>query len=274
MAEFEYRFVTCGEHLYRFLRLWLADTMPRHELAEWLGRAGRAEEWMEYLEQLSAVALTGRIVAAGRSLEAKHSADPKLYAREFRSYLNDHLLISKDHLDKLMRLALQAVEVADGKIPKGAASDARGWAQHNHRHCYLCGDPLDFTPGATNDKIYTCEHIWPSSYGGDSVAENFLPACQKCNSQKKRHFATWAMVSVQSVIRGINPTEIDLDVIDGTPRFALHYLAGQRYAINHGTSLKRAFLRIGPWTTLRVNDINDVAHFFNLSIHSADVDID
>jgi hypothetical protein len=50
MAEFEYRFVTCGEHLYRFLRLWLADTMPRHELAEWLGRAGRAEEWMEYLD--------------------------------------------------------------------------------------------------------------------------------------------------------------------------------------------------------------------------------
>ena len=74
--------------------------------------------------------------------------------------------------------------------------------------------------------------------------------------------------------RGINPTEIDLDVIDGTPWFALHYLAGQRYAINHGTSLKRAFLRIGPWTTLRVNDINDVAHFFNLSIHTADVDID
>ena len=52
MAEFEYRFVTCGEHLYRFLRLWLADTMPRHELAEWLGRAGRAEEWMEYLTRL------------------------------------------------------------------------------------------------------------------------------------------------------------------------------------------------------------------------------
>jgi hypothetical protein len=81
------------------------------------------------------------------------------------------------------------------------------------------------------------------------------------------------MVNIQSVIRGMNPTAKEFTVVDGTPRFALHYLAGQRYAISKNVSLKEALRKIGPWTALRVEDNSDIGHFFNLSIHDAAVDL-
>jgi hypothetical protein len=34
-------------------------------------------------------------------------------------------------------------------------------------------------------------------------------------------------------------------------------------------SLKKAFLKIGPWHDVRICDVDDVADFFNLENHSA-----
>ena len=50
----------------------------------------------------------------------------------------------------------------------------------------MCGSSLDFVND--NDNAFTCEHIWPRSYGGDSIEENLLPSCKSCNSNKKKNF--------------------------------------------------------------------------------------
>jgi hypothetical protein len=143
----------------------------------------------------------------------------------------------------------------------------RAWAMKSHPRCYICGTYLDFTvPQQQNS--YTLEHIWPRAYGGNSIEENLLPACDSCNSRKKRHFATWVMPAVQSLLLGIAPGEQRLSEIEGSYKFSLHYRAAQKLAAAERLSMKQAFLRIGPWTDVRIRDADDVADFFNLENHT------
>ena len=269
MPTFRYRFETHGERLYGFLRALLAESLPRGELEDWLEPVGMTSEWVEYFEQLSAVGLTGRVVAAGRSL-SKTFADRILFRQQYRSYLNDFLLVSKAVLDGLLGFAIEAVDVADGKISDGLRKERRAWAERRRPNCYLCATYLNFED-EKSDEYCTLEHLWPSSYGGDSIAENLLPACALCNRARKADFATWATTSVQSVLRGLNPDTKDPYLLSGPALFALHNWAGQRYAIRHKTNLRDAFLQIGPWTEPRVVNKREVAYFFNLRNHDQSV---
>lgn len=270
MAEFRYRFETHGERLYGFVRNWMSAPLPREGLEKWLEAGGMSEHWIEYLEQMVTVALTGRIVAAGRSLKKLHKHDRGLYRREYRSYLNDYLLISKHDLDELIGFALPSAEVAEGDISDGLRKDRRAWAAERHRNCYLCNVEMDFVDKEA-DNYCTLEHLWPSSYGGDSIEENLLPACAICNRVRKSNFATWAVTSVQSVLKGIKPALNDPKLLTGPTQFALHHWAGQRYAIRNNTNLRDAFRKLGPWVTPRIKDTNDIGHFFNLQNHGTHV---
>src|SRR5262245_14533505 len=118
MKTFRYRFETRGERLYGFLRDLMARSLPQEGFEQWLEPMGRSPEWIEYFEQLSAVALTGRVVAAGRSLAREYRADRLLFRREFRSYLGESFLVKKE-LDDLIEYAIPAVEVAGREIPGG-----------------------------------------------------------------------------------------------------------------------------------------------------------
>jgi 5-methylcytosine-specific restriction endonuclease McrA len=273
MATFRYRFETRGERLYAFVRDWMAVAVPRAELENWLQPIGMSTYWVEYFEQLSAVALVGRAVAAGRSLSRTYGAASGLYKRQYRSHLNEYLQIRRRDLDDLMGYALPAVEVADGEIPNGLKKERRSWAEIRHKQCYLCGTVLDFHNNESDD-YGTLDHLWPSSYGGDSISQNLLPACALCNRARKANFATWAVTSVQSVFRGLNPDTSDPNLFSGPTLFALHNWAGQRYAIRNSTNLRDAFMHIGPWTEPRLVNTGEVAYFFNLRNHNQDVAID
>ncbi|MDA1229494.1 MAG: HNH endonuclease, partial [Planctomycetota bacterium] len=117
----------------------------------------------------------------------------------------------------------------------------------------------------TNTRAYTADHIWPRSFGGNSTAENLLPACGECNQKHKSDFASWAMTGIQSVILGINPPPDDLRRIAGVHRFALHHRQAQILAISERLSLRDAYLRIGPSSDPRTVNARDSAHFFNLT---------
>ena len=90
------------------------------------------------------------------------------------------------------------------------------------------------------DNYCTLEHLWPSSYGGDSISENLLPACAPLQPRPQielRHLghdersvgAAWA-----------RPGHGAPNFITGPSQFALHHWAGQRYAINNKTNLRTA----------------------------------
>ena len=112
MTSFRYRFETQGERLYGFVRDWMTGELPRG-LRSGLS-AGMSRQWIEYFRQLAAVALcVGGSWPRGVHLE-RYKADQDLYHRQYRSYLNDYLLISKGDLDDLLDAALPAVRAGRG----------------------------------------------------------------------------------------------------------------------------------------------------------------
>jgi HNH endonuclease len=259
--------VTAGELLCNFVNHRFLSSSVWTELQGLLDVTGRASDLVIFYRQLSAVTLTGRIVAAGQSMSTQcHPSEPS-FRKAFTEHLRDTVGVPGRALDEFYRFSQRAVLAALAPIPKSTQRDARAWAMSSHPHCYICGTILDFeATGQING--YTLEHIWPRAYGGDSIAENFLPACESCNSKKKRHFATWVMPAVQSLLIGISPTDQRLGEIEGSYKFSLHYRAAQQLAISERLTMKKAFLKIGPWTDVRLRDNADVADFFNLENHA------
>lgn len=259
--------ITAGERLCNFVnhRLLAGDVWA--ELEALLDVTGRAEHLVFFYRQLTAVTLTGRIVAAGCSTNDVFPPSDPLFRKQFTEHLRDTVGIPSRLLNELYRASVRAVEAAVSPIPGSVEKRMRAWAILHHPCCYMCGSPLDFEK---SDPVtgYTCEHIWPRSYGGDSIDDNFLPACQSCNSKKKRNFATWAMPAVQSLLLGLSPENQRLAEIEGTYKFSLHYRAAQNLAIKKRLTMKDAFLAIGPWKDVRVLDNDDVADFFNLENHA------
>ena len=260
--------VTAGERLCNLInhKILKGDAWSSLELL--LDPTGRSEQLVQFFRQVSAVTLTGRIVMAGSS----YAATTPMYDPQFKTLLQEHLRntvgIPYRHLDELYRFAERAIQAAIENAPQSIVKSMRAWAEIRHDWCYMCGCTLDFEKP---DPIrgYTLEHIWPHSYGGDNIKDNFLPACAACNSRKKADFATWAMPAIQSLMLGITPKETRLDEIHGSFKFSLHYKAAQDWAIRRRKSLKDAFLAIGPWTSVRLLDVDDVADFFNVANHKA-----
>lgn len=232
-----------------------------------LAVTGRAEHLVEFFREVAAVTLTGRIVIAGQSLAKPFpTLDDPGFRKLYSEHLRDVVGIPKHALDELLRWSIRAVEAASSHPTPSLVKRMRAWAKQRHPRCYICGTALNFETAQVIDS-YTLEHIWPSAYGGDSIEENFLPACDSCNSKKKRHFATWAMPAIQSLQLGLSPTEQRLGEIEGSYKFSLHYRAARRLAVEKRISMKDAFIEIGPWSDVRLLDAGDVADFFNLANH-------
>ncbi len=202
---------------------------------------------------------------------------------DYREYLRVNLHVPQKYIDLIYRQADRALAAVSNDITANEGSKLKRDAQLHHRHCYMCGVNLNFgerehasidedpinrvTRERRNAHRYTCEHIWPQSYGGDSVEENFLPSCDSCNTSKKMGFATWAMAGVQALTFGFAPSANELERVEGPYRFAMHYYAARQLAEKRKTTLRKAFLILKPWTDVRVGDLEDTGDFFNLETH-------
>lgn len=258
--------ITSGERLCNFLNHKLLAGGAWNDLELLLDPTGRPKQLVRFFRQVAAVTLTGRIVAAGVSI---NEISP-INDAEFNKLFSEHLLYTVGLpgrvKNEIYRFSLSAVKAAVLPIPGSVQKKIRSWAEIRHTWCYMCGQALDFN---LKDPVrsYTLEHIWPRSYGGDSIEDNFLPACKSCNGEKKSNFATWTMPAIQSLLYGLAPEQEQLTKMSGTLKFSLHYRAAQELAIHERSSLKDAFLKIGPWTSIRLIDADDVADFFNLENH-------
>lgn len=272
MAHY-YPCATDGEGLYLFIRGGLLDSDVWGELRTTLAPTGRATHLVELFHQIAAVQMTGRIVAAGDSLTRRFALSDPQFRTHFLSYLREVTDMYGEHLDTLYSHGVRAIRAAQETISQGLSNKLKTTAERQERPCYICGITLDFTTNNKRDS-YTCEHVWPQNYGGNSIPENLLPACGDCNWKFKKDFATWAMVNVQSLIRGIDPSEDGISSIESHYRIALHYRAAQRLAIVKGTTLRDAFLTIKPWQDIRILQRQDTADFFNLANHNHEVVIE
>lgn len=262
--------VTDGEILCHYVNHNIFATNAWVTLKEALRSTGRADELVNFYRQLGAVSLTQRIVKAGVSYADEFDMSDPQFRIEFRSYLRDSIGLPTLLLDSFYRFSERAVTAAKEAFPPGLQRRMRQWSEERHPRCYMCGIGLDFADADVGHR-YTCEHIWPRNYGGNTNVDNLLPACKVCNGSRKKDFATWVIPSIHSVAIGMSPSEEGMKSITGELKFALHYRAAQAVAIEERISLKKAFLKIGPWHDVRICDTDDVGDFFNLANHSVGI---
>jgi hypothetical protein len=255
--------VTDGERLCDLLNHKHLDGNAWLELELLLSRTGRNAALVEFFRELTAVTLAGRIVVAGQSLSEQHEIDTPIFNKLFLEHLQYVLAIPNREMDEVFRFSRRAVSAALETPSRGLLRQVRGWAELRHPRCYMCNVAMDFENSGKHTFI-TLDHVWPRAYGGNSTLDNMMPACLSCNTKKKRHFATWAMPAIQSLLLGLKPAEQRLLEIDGSFKFALHYRAAHRFAVKNRCSRKDAYLSIGPWADVRMRDDDDVADFFNL----------
>jgi 5-methylcytosine-specific restriction endonuclease McrA len=266
-----YEFSTDGERLAYHVAQDLLNNVPWDQLAWTLMVTGRGAGLTEFFREISVVSLTCRIVRAGTSLQRatdqrpSRATDDPTFLQDYRNFCRQHVLVPEAAVDQLIRIAVRAVDASRGGISDTLRKELKRRAERTHPNCYMCGQALDFDHLDVNRR-FELEHVWPQSYGGNSIEENLLPACGSCN-RKKMDYATWGMVGIQSLILGINPTDNELATVAGHHRFALHYFAARKLVTrNPQKTLKWAFDRIRPWTKdVRAQDPADVADFFNLA---------
>lgn len=156
------------------------------------------------------------------------------------------------------------------QMPKEPSSFMKQFViQNGPKACYSCGRLFGaiYEDGPAPDGLKaTADHIWPRALGGDTIEENLLPACPSCNSAKG-HIAAWQMAWVQPVVFA------DVDEINGLKslqrevKMALHVRAAMTYAQENGSTLRDAFLAIGPREPPKRIDAEQGYDFFNLRVH-------
>ena len=266
--------MTAGELLCHHLRTQLFPGVPWNTISGHLAGTGRGERLLEFFQEVVVVNMTCRLVVAGTSLMAKQGNSPgrdatdAIVQRHLRRYLRDKLEVATEQVEPLLARLTTALEATTEPhdLPSRRKAEFRNWARRLHPHCYMCGDLLDFG-GLDQDREYNCEHVWPHCYGGNTVKENLLPACKKCNQERKDDLASWAMGSIQALFLGFAPLQPQHRKIKGPYKVALHNYAAMKLAARERLSLKDAFIKLGPWGQPRLKDVEDTGDFFNLEIH-------
>ena len=184
----------------------------------------------------------------------------------------------RERLEAVFRLVRDAVLATYGDVTKADEDFVLGQAGWP-RVCFLCNRQLEMVRGDRATQLpkelralaVEFEHIWPRSFGGNTIAANLALACHGCN-QRKSNFANWAMVDVQSLVLGWNPSDDALKSIAGSRRFALISRSVFRLAHEESLTLKQAHLRIQTRIAAKpkVRRIVDAADFFNLTCLSGD----
>lgn len=164
--------------------------------------------------------------------------------------LIDEVLTSAEQLDKTMGAGLK-------KAVKRAGPP----------HCHSCGLQFGIVPpDGSSVLLASADHVWPRALGGDSIEANLIPTCDVCNS-RKGHIASWQMAWLQPAVFS------DLDEVNSLKSFprelkiGLHIRAAMAYAKANGTTLRDAFLTIGPREEPVRIDPGQGYDFFNLRVH-------
>lgn len=272
-----YDFATAGEKLVFYLDSQILNSIPWGIIEKHLLRTGRSIELCHFFREVTCVGVASRLIVAGNSLihenaiQSNAPQDDPILQRKLKEYVEDRLLILGAERERLMRLLTEALRQSRrSRTPDVVKQDLLEFAKNSHRHCYLCGGRLDFNTTGQPDS-YTREHVWPKAWGGDSEIDNLLPACKKCNDEKKNR-QTWVMSDIQALLLQFSPFP-SLQSLKGSHSFSLHCYAARKLAARKRTTLKQAYLRLGPWTDVRLKDENEVADFFNLENHAPHLDL-
>lgn len=257
---------TTGEHLFQVV---VRDHFGFSAIAQLqaiplLHVGGRTDELSEYFVGVSALNLLARVVKKAERVRAdeQETMHQASMVRYIQQSLGIPLISGSDDVDRLASLALKTA--ADSKkIIKDSVKNAVLNGQ-KELSCYICGGLLLKSPDASPENKIEYEHLWPSSFGGNSIPENILPACCFCN-RAKGHMLLWQSSHINSFVLKPLPSEEEWKTIKRAEKVAQHARSIFSHACHTKVSLKEAALEIGPinMSSIYASDTDDAVDFFN-----------
>jgi hypothetical protein len=233
-----------------------------------LGR--RYRDFASFFIGASVLHLQQRLVQLAHDVRDQVPSNRDDQVRELRARMCDVLQVTPiEYATNFFELVHETLTSAEqmGREPSEALK--KKVVKDGPPYCYSCGrmfyavyaDAPD-TPGLEP----TADHLWPRALGGDTVEGNLLPACKACNS-KKGHLATWHMAWLQPVVFADCNAQGGLEAVAVEVKMALHMRAAMDYARHAGSTLREAYLAIGPREPLVRIDSGQGYDFFNLRVH-------
>ena len=274
--------LTAGERLLHFLATKV-DGLRDMEFSKVTAASEitRGPAFGRFVDNCLILHCFGRLLQVAKYYRSRLEAAEALAAVE--SYLVEYLNISRGScmgFKQLSPLALEAA-AASSEANRRIKPAVRQEVLKPYRGvvtCYSCNGDLDVEAQKTvvvgeketDNRLYLdLDHLWPHSYGGDSVAENLLPCCVFCN-RAKGDSASWEWVALQALLpeASFEITHLDDKHTSRGEKIALHMRAAFEYARTNGTTLKDAYKSIGPrQPQVMLVDSSDTPDFFNLRVH-------
>lgn len=151
-------------------------------------------------------------------------------------------LLSEDLTGRLARLVIRAEKSSFMEIPATAKKNVIG--KHGSAQCYLCNKKIFDDRPKDHHELLTMEHVWPQSMGGDSIEENLLPACLKCQKDTKDTLS-WEWVNVHNIVLPSEPSGNALKSVSRREKIAKHFELAIQVATELQITMKQALLQIG-----------------------------
>ncbi len=264
MKHFSFRAVTTGETLFKFI---LREVYPASSVADIqslgvLTVGGRSDFFSEYFLGLNAMNILARCVKKAERIRGIENETA--HHNGMVAYLQQSLGMAKhndDTVDQLARLSLLAASDSKRKIKDSVKRNIRNG--RSEVHCYLCGGMCHHNASDPMDGI-EYEHIWASSFGGNSIVENLLPACATCNREKK-DMLLWHTGHLFSFVLKPDPSSDELTAITRKAKIAAQMRRIFSKACDEEISLKEAAESLGPvnMSSIYAIDGRDAVDFSN-----------
>ena len=269
MSPFTFRPATPGEFLLQFLSETVlgAGGILMPESLSWSNAiGGRGQVLQDFVIGIAALNLTARLIKkAQRTLELD---DSSLHHDEMVRFFQQTLGLvdySDDTLNELARQCIYAAKAS--KRPISTATKRKVRAGKVEVECYLCGSMCIHKSVDSSAAIYY-EHLWPSSYGGDSIEDNLLPSCCYCNNAKE-DMLLWQTGAVFSFVLRPNPSKDERTRIKRREKVARRMQDILETANQDQCTLKAAAIKIGPakFENIVAIDVEDAIDYFNLEFN-------
>ncbi len=240
---------TQGEHLFLLLRDQVLESFGQGH-AKWanfcslMTEIGGRPEFGGYLRGVASIHVMRRLLRFWE-VERKNTAQESQYVRKVARYVQSDVIpsLGAEDASRLARAVISAE-----KSSRQTISDklrARLIGGRPVLRCYLCPAELDPRAPEGSAAFLTLEHVWPQSVGGDSVEENLLPACIRCQETTKDTLS-WEWFSVHNLVLPIEPSAGAIASVSRRGFYARHFMEAMRTAGEQHLTLKEAFVRLGP----------------------------
>lgn len=262
---------TAGERLFQHIIKDIIGESSQLELKNLslLKAGGRSADFFDYFLGTYAFNFLGRCLRKASSIQ-KSIEDESLHQstliQYFQKTLEMPIMAGERNLDQLAQLSLFAASYSGKSISKRTKHSVRNG--QDICNCYICGKEI-LQKSEDQELLIKYEHIWPSSYGGDSTVENLLAACDKCNFYKA-DMLLWQDSHIHSFILSPTPSRDEWMKITRTKKIAKHRAKIFETACSLELTLKEAAIETGPidvgLESLYSIDEDDCIDFFNFSI--------